>query len=102
MPKIAIYALAGLMFLAIPDWPYEFYMVLRVVAFAAFMWAAYTAYGKGMNGIFWVLAVLVLLFNPFLPILLPKEVWMFVDVFAGVFLVAVAGKISNAPEKVKE
>ena len=101
MPKIAIYALAGLMFLAIPEWPYEFYMVLRVVAFAALMWAAYTVYGKGMDGIFWVLAVLAILFNLFLPILLSKEVWILIDIVAGVFLIAVAGKISNVSGKVE-
>ena len=37
MAKIEIYILAGLLFLAVLAWPYDFYMVLKVMAFAAFM-----------------------------------------------------------------
>jgi hypothetical protein len=63
--------------------PYSYYMLVRVVATAAF---AFMAYQERENGLMWVFVGLALLFQPFEKIALGRTVWNIVDVAVSVFL----------------
>lgn len=85
--RLAIIASAVMLFLAIPSdlWPYGYYVLLRWVVAGTGVFAAYVAYNLGK--IFWAIAfgVVVLLFNPIIPIHLAKENWVVIDLFVAVF-----------------
>lgn len=59
--------------------PYGYYQLLRVVVFttAAFLcWREYLDYGKIVDLMVLALGTIALVFNPFLPVELPRLVWM--------------------------
>ena len=68
--------------------PYGFYTLLRWIVCAT---AAYTAYiCTTMKRIpwAWVLAVIALLFNPFIPPRIERATWIYIDVATGIILLA--------------
>ena len=93
MPTTVIYITAGMLFLGAAPLPYGYYMLLRLVVTIVFAWAAYATYERKEEVLPWVLGVIALLFNPLIPIHLPKEVWMIVDVGAGIFLLTIKKQI---------
>lgn len=86
MPIAVIYIAVGLLFLGASPMPYGYYMLLRLVAFCVFSWAAFVAHKNKHETLPWVYGVLALLFNPIIKIYLPKELWASVDIASGVFL----------------
>lgn len=93
MPIAVIYIAAAMLFVGAAPLPYGYYMLLRVVASGVFVWAAFVAYERGDKSLPWVYGVIAVLFNPFLKVHLPKELWAVVDVGAGIFLLATSAKI---------
>jgi len=79
---------AALMLLwAILPNPYPYYMLLRVVVCAVGAYSAYMAYQKQEIGWARAFGLTAVLFNPFFPAHLTKEIWMFFDlVGAGLFV----------------
>ena len=77
----AVFLLWGLL----PN-PYAYYMLLRVVVCGV---SGYTAYGyarAGSSKIAWTFGGLALLYNPFLPVYLTREIWMPIDLLTAIFL----------------
>jgi hypothetical protein len=63
--------------------PYGYYVLVRVVATAAF---AFLAYQERGNQMMWIFVGLALLFQPFEKIALGRTVWNIVDIAVAVFL----------------
>lgn len=95
MPIIVIYIAAAMLFIGVAPLPYGYYMLLRLVATIVFAWAAYVTYEREEEVLPWILGVIALLFNPLIPIHLPKEVWMAVDLGAGIFLLTLISRIKE-------
>ena len=73
-----------LFMLSILDLPYGFYAILRLVVFYLSLWFALLNYlAKGdlsFSSIFSV--VIAIIWNPFIPVHLDKEVWVNLDIIA--------------------
>ena len=80
-----------MLLLAIPSiWPYGYYTFLRLIMCGISVYGAYKAYEWERQGWIWGMAIISVLFNPFIPIYLDKEMWIVIDLFvAGVYLVAI-------------
>jgi len=95
MPTAVIYISAGMLFLGAAPLPYGYYMLLRLVACGVFAFAAFIAFDRKSKVLPWVYGLLAVLFNPIIKIHLPKEVWAFVDVAAGILLLATAKAVKT-------
>lgn len=72
------------------DWPYGYYMVLRVVVCGAAVFVAHLAYAWCHLWATWTFGVMAALFNPLLPVHLFREAWLLIDVGAAVLFVVAA------------
>lgn len=64
---------------AVAPLPYGYYTLLRIVVTATLAWGAFVAYSDGRLVLPWALGLGALLFNPFIPVHLDKEIWMVID-----------------------
>lgn len=80
---------------ALPVPVYGFYVLLRIVVSGVFGYAAYFAFSKEENFLPWLFGIVAVVFNPVIPVHLPKVVWVPIDIAAGVFLLVTSGKISE-------
>ncbi|MEQ1136461.1 DUF6804 family protein [Acinetobacter seifertii] len=69
------------------DFDYGFYQLLRFVAFFSFGFASFTAYSHNQQITPFILGLVAIVFNPFLPIYLERETWQLVDIVSGLFLI---------------
>lgn len=95
MPVQLIYAAAGILVLAIAPLPYGFYIFARIVATGAFAWGTVIAAQKKMMTLAVVFGLTAVLFNPFIKIHLPKEIWMVLDLAAAGLLLVTSRKIKS-------
>ncbi|SSC08304.1 hypothetical protein BTURTLESOX_2423 [bacterium endosymbiont of Bathymodiolus sp. 5 South] len=70
-------------------------MLLRFIACGVFAWAAYIAFERNEDILPWVFIVLAIIFNPILKIHFPKEMWVVIDFFSGIFLILIREKIQE-------
>ena len=76
------------LFLALLNgWPYGFFTLLRFVVFVATAYIAWLVYEQQKAKWVWIFGFLVVLFNPFIVIHLNRELWSFIDVIVGVFII---------------
>jgi len=76
------------LFLALLNgWPYGFFTLLRFVVFVATAYIAWLAYEQQKAKWVWIFGFLAVLFNPFIVIHLNRELWSFIDVIVGVFII---------------
>lgn len=86
------------LFLALLDgWQYGFFTILRFVVFSSTAYVAYLAYEEQKVGWVWFMGAIAVLFNPFIPIYLTREVWVAIDsATALLLLLAIFGlKLGN-------
>lgn len=93
MPAAVIYICSAMLFIGAAPLPYGYYMLLRLVAFGVFAYAAYVAYEKKSKTLPWVYGFMALVFNPIVKIHFPKEMWAVVDIAAGLLLLATAKQV---------
>lgn len=86
MPLAVIYIAAAMLIFGAAPLPYGYFTLLRLVATIVFAWAAFETYGREKQYLPWVFGLFALLFNPIVKIYLPKEVWAFIDIGAGLLL----------------
>lgn len=87
MKNIALSIASIFLFLALFDgWQYGFFTILRFVVFFTTAYVAYLAYKEQKEGWVWSMGAIAVLFNPFIPISLTREVWVVIDGLVGVFL----------------
>ena len=76
------WAPAALLLAALLPWPYGYYDLLRLAVFVVSAWIAYAQWrhDDGVSG--WVVAfgAAALLFNPFMPIHLTREIWSVLNI----------------------
>ncbi len=95
MPTAVIYVAAAMLFLGAAPLPYGYYMLLRLVACGVFAFAAFIAFDRKSKVLPWVYGFMALVFNPIIKIHFPKEMWMVVDVAAGILLLATANAVKT-------
>jgi hypothetical protein len=80
---------AGLLVSALDPWPYGYYTLLRFVVSIAAVWLAFLIYrrdsGVGPWSVVFVSAAV--LFNPVIPVDLPRDIWIVYVATAALFLV---------------
>ena len=98
MPFSVVGLVAGMLLFGVLPLPYGYYPLLRLVVCGVFSFAAYHAFQKSHGLYPWILVLTAVLFNPIVPVHLPKELWAVLDVGAAVLLVVGyrMGKISRA------
>ena len=79
---VALIAAAMLLAAVAPWWPYGYYMLLRVVVFAAGGFCAWTLWQDGRQGPAVALGIAALVFNPFVPAHLSQAIWAVVNLAA--------------------
>jgi len=86
--NIALLIAAVFLFLALFDgWPYGFFTLLRFVIFAIAAYIVWMAYEAKKEKWVWIFGFLAVLFNPFIIIHLNREIWSFIDLIVGVFMI---------------
>ena len=79
---------AAFLLLALLDWPYGYYQLLRFIVTGAAAWIAYIAYGSKKQWIMVIIIIIALLFNPLMPIHFDRETWAGIDVLSGIGFIA--------------
>ncbi|MBK1634365.1 DUF6804 family protein [Rhodovulum adriaticum] len=91
---------AGALVLAILPLPYVYYMGLRwlVAGTSIFLaWKEYDLHGRSANSYCWIFGAITVLFNPILPVFLPKLAWVVIDlVVAATFIGHYRLRIANS------
>ena len=87
---IGCIAAVALLAAALPIWPYAYFMLLRVLVFAAGAWCAFAFWHEGRRGAAVAFALVAVTFNPFLPIHMPRGAWAVVDVGCAILFGAFA------------
>lgn len=81
---------AVVMFMAVLPMPYEFYVLLRWAVPAMAIWMCIVAGGQKKRGWVTIFVLVAVLWNPILPIEMPRSAWVFFNV-AGLAVFARAG-----------
>lgn len=86
--NIALSIASTLLLLAIFDgWQYGFFTILRFVVFTSTAYVAWMSYEAGKEKWVWIFGFIAVLFNPFIPIHLTREIWLPIDFVTAVFLI---------------
>jgi hypothetical protein len=67
--------------------PYGFFTILRFVVCAATTYIAWVSYDHQKANWCWAFGIIAVLFNPFIPIHLNRDLWSIIDVVTGVFFI---------------
>lgn len=78
---------AGMLVWALAQHPYGYYQLLRVVTTAVCVFGIYCAVSWKKAGWPWVFGILAVLFNPLVPIRLPRVTWNVIDIAVALFLI---------------
>jgi hypothetical protein len=80
-----------MLLLAIGQWPYGYYMLLRVIVLAAGLVLAGLIYQRMKSFTIWIglFLVVVIVFNPFVPLHLTRGVWTIPNVLAAIIFVRI-------------
>ena len=85
--NIAIVISVMLLFLAmIEDLPYGFFTLLRLVVFGTTVYLSWLAYKSEKHTWTWIFGFIALVFNPFIPLYLGRDLWMAIDLLVAIFL----------------
>ena len=80
-------SLAALMLLCLLPMSFGFYNLVRFLSMIGFAILAVSAYKNGQNTLAVVYGSLVLMFQPFIKLVLGRDVWNIVDAAVAVFLI---------------
>ena len=78
--------------------PYAYYMLLRVGMCGVFAYLAYTASQSNEQGLVWVLGITAVIYNPFAPLHLGREVWTVINLATIGLLFFVKARVSLPKE----
>ncbi len=103
-PHLIPAAIAALMlFGALGQWPYGYYQLLRFVVCGISISIAFLAYRWQKLWATWLFGFMAVLFNPLIPIHLPREVWQLIDVTCAFLFIAIASTLRKpTKDKAKE
>lgn len=78
--------------------PYGFYSLLKLIVFFTIGYLAWLAI-KSKNLLWaWLYGLIIILFNPIIPIYLNRDIWVIVDVFTA-FIIIISLFIFKLPKK---
>ncbi len=86
MPIAVIYITSLMLIIGAAPLPYGYYTLMKLVACCVYAWGVVVAYKNQFGILPWLCAIGVITFNPLIPIYMPREAWMFIDISAGLFL----------------
>jgi len=80
-PTFVHFIPAGMLLLAIGPWPYGYYMLLRVVVFAAGLLLAALTYQRLKQFTIWIglFLIVAIVFNPIVPLYMTRGAWSVLD-----------------------
>lgn len=82
------FILAILLFVCLLDMPYGYFQLVRYLAMIGFSILAYDAYRSGKQTQAIIFLCLVILFQPLFKISLGRQIWNWIDVAVGIWLLA--------------
>lgn len=93
MVKLSIvlpaFAISILMVIALGSNAYDYYTLLRIATTVVAVYLAYRTYQNDEeDGLVWIFGAIAILFNPFIPVYLSREVWALIDVITGITIFA--------------
>ena len=97
MPKVVIFIVVVFLFIGALPLPYGFYMLLRIIACGAFIWATYISFERKGTILPWIFIILAVVFNPIFKIHFSKDIWTVIDFCSALFLLSVKNKIQEYP-----
>lgn len=72
-------AIVMLLWALYPENPYGYYILLRIICCAVFIYLAIQAVSDEKLGWVWVLGVIAVIYNPMIPIHLTREIWTIIN-----------------------
>jgi len=79
-----------MLLLALADWPYGYYQLLRFVVCAVSIYIAVMAYNWQKTWVTCLLGFIAVLFNPLISIHLSRELWQPIDLICAILFMVVA------------
>ena len=94
---------AFMLFAGVLSWPYQYFIVLRIVVSSVSIYAAFLAYRYQKQFVILLFIVIIILYNPLMPLSLSRNLWLVIDIVGGgLFFVSVfvlrTGKQSEMSE----
>lgn len=87
--NVSLFIASAFLLLSLFDgWQYGFFTILRFVVFSSAVYVAYLAYQYQKEGWVWFLGAIAVLFNPFIPIYLTRDVWVAIDFVTAILLLS--------------
>lgn len=88
--KIVAAIVGFLLLIALLPLPYGYYTFLRLTVFMSSLFLVYQLSEMKEHKISAILALLAILFNPFIPVYLSRELWMPIDLISAGFFLYIA------------
>jgi hypothetical protein len=76
-----------MLFGAIAEWPYGYYILLRWITCITSILVAFQAFEKNIDWAKVVFIVIAILFNPIAPIYLSRSTWVPIDIITAIFFI---------------
>lgn len=87
--NIALLVASIVLFIALIDgWQYGFFTLLRFAVFSLTAYVAWLSYEASKEQAVWFCCAIAVLFNPFIPIYLSRDIWVVIDFVIGSALLA--------------
>ncbi|AQT70079.1 hypothetical protein STSP2_03281 [Anaerohalosphaera lusitana] len=93
---------AVFLFIGVGRMPYDYYTFLRLVVCGCAGFLAYRGFAMKKEPAAWVLIAIAVVFNPFAPIHLSKEIWQVVDLITAVGFIAFVPYLGKEPDQESE
>jgi len=90
---------AAILIGALTRWPYGYYQLLRLVVCGASVYIAFIAYNWQKVWAVWLFGFIALLFNPFIPIHLSRELWQPIDVICAIAFIVITFVLKKPVEE---
>jgi hypothetical protein len=88
IPKPVSYALSAMLVLAIFPLPYGYYTLLRILTTLFCSLSAIVSFKRGNLYLPWVFGAVAVLYNPFIPIYLPRHVWIGINIISLILILS--------------
>ena len=76
-----------MLFGAIAEWPYSYYILLRWITCISSILVAFQAFEKNIDWAKVVFIVIAILFNPLAPIYLSRSTWVPIDIITAILFI---------------
>jgi len=67
--------------------PYGFYIFLKFIIFGTMVYSTYCCFNKKNKGLAWASIVVLIIYNPFIPLYLTREIWVVINVLTVILCV---------------